>query len=290
MRQVSELLLARRQRWQPLVPRDQLGGMVVGTVMGAGTAHLPLRRDGGWIDMIAALHDARPIAAAAVAVSMRLPHTTVRRQANGLVATGHFERHADGFRVTPVLFGAAAFVALARGYVADLHATLAALSGAGYAPAAPARAAIMRLPDGVVERLLLKLELRAMETFVDLYGDIRSGIIFSAVIAANIRHITADPVLARRYAGEAALPPDALRVPIGLRALARAVDLPFETVRRRVAALTADGAVALTDAGVVVPTAVLCDERYLDNNRRIVAHFEQMLDALVALARVPPGG
>ena len=162
---------------------------------------------------------------------------------------------------------------------------LHALASAGYAPAARTiEAGAAELPAGVAERLLLAFVLRVLESFTGLYGDVVTGTILSATIAANIRHVTEDPVLARRYASEDMPPPDALRVPIALRALARAIDLPFETVRRRVATLVAEGRIVWRDDGVVVPTHVLLDDRQRDNNRRILAHFERMLQAFGALA------
>ena len=90
--------------------------------------------------------------------------------------------------------------------------------------------------------------------------------------------------MARRYADENAIPPDSARRPVALRAIAKAIDLPFETVRRRVAALVAEDAVHRGDTGVIVPARVLAENRFRDHNRRTTAHFEHMLGRLVALA------
>jgi hypothetical protein len=143
------------------------------------------------------------------------------------------------------------------------------------------------LPDGVVARLLLGFALRTMETFTELYGDLTSGAISAAIVVANVRHISEDQVLDQRYSAEETPPPDAMRVPITLRSLAREVKLPFETVRRRVAALVEDGLVVWKDGGVIVPSHVLLSDGRLNNNRSFQLHFEQMLDAIVSLRQTP---
>ena len=76
--------------------------------------------------------------------------------------------------------------------------------------------------------------------------------------------------------------PDALRRPVALRSLSRALDMSFETLRRRVNGLIEQGLVISSDAGVIVPAQRL-DELFIANNRRMQTHFDQMLNALVAL-------
>ncbi len=286
-RQISELLLARVRRWHALVPQERINGVVFDVVLSAGIAHHAFGDPGTgrWIGVEQAAKLGRPVNATAIAQSMGLPPTTVRRHAAELVAAGLFVRSPAGFTAAPAVFAGDRLAKVAAGDAEDLVRILGALAEADYAPAARALdAGASRLPPGVAARLLLAFAVRALESFTDLYGDVITGTILVAMIAANIRHVTDDPVLARRYAQEDMPPPDALRRPVALRPLARAIELPFETVRRRVAAQVDLGTVVWREDGAIVPTDVLLDERHRDNNRRLVGHFEQMLLQLGSLA------
>jgi DNA-binding Lrp family transcriptional regulator len=88
-------------------------------------------------------------------------------------------------------------------------------------------------------------------------GDILGPLISSVIIEANVSLINQDPELSRRYAARDAPPPDELRRPISINAIAASLRLPYETVRRRVAAAIAAGTCVATPKGVYVPTAAL---------------------------------
>lgn len=290
-RQVSELLLARSRRGLALVPQERLTGFVFEVVLGGSIAHHPYRdpASGRWIGVEDAGMLGRPVNATAIAHSMRLPHTTVRRRAAELVEAGLLVRGAAGFSVAPRFFEGDVLTRLAAEDAADLMRALRKLADLGYAPAAKALdAGAADLPPGVIERLILAFSLRVLETLTDLYGDVTAGTIAAAITAANVRRVTQDPQLSRLYSSEDMPPPDTVREPISLRALSRAVDLPFETIRRRVHALIVAGIVVRKDDGVVVPVAVLLSERHIGNNRRIALHFEQMLQAFASLSSAKP--
>jgi DNA-binding Lrp family transcriptional regulator len=290
-RQVSELLLGRSRRGLALVPQERLAGFVFDVVLGGSIAHHPYRDpvSGRWIGVEDAEPLGRPVNATAIAHSMRLPHTTVRRRAAELVEAGLLVRSAAGFSVSPGFFETGILVRLATENAADVVRRLNALSDAGYAPATQAiDAGVASLPPGVIERLILAFSLRALETLTELYGDVTAGTIMAAITAANVRRVTLDPQLSKLYSSEDMPPPDALRVPISLRALSRAIDLPFETLRRRVHVLIARGMIVRKGNGVMVPVAVLLSERHIDNNRRIALHFEQMLQAFANLSSAKP--
>jgi DNA-binding IclR family transcriptional regulator len=285
-RQVSELLLARSRRGLALVPQERLAGFVFEVVLGGSIAHHPLRdpATGRWIGVEHAATLGRPVNATAIAHSMRLPHTTVRRRAAELVEAGLLVRCPAGFSVAPAFFEGDTLARLAAEDAADLMRALHKLAARGYAPASRALdAGAEALPAGVVERLLLAYCLRVLETLTELYGDVTAGTIAAAITAANVRRVTEDPQLSRLYSSEDMPPPDTVREPISLRALSRAIDLPFETIRRRVHALIGAGIVVRSGDGVMVPAAVLLSPRHVENNRRIALHFEQMLQSLANL-------
>ena len=77
---------------------------------------------------------------------------------------------------------------------------------------------------------------------------------------------------------------------VGGLAVAAAGAAGAVAVRRRVAAQMAKGNVVWRDDGAIVPTHVLLDERHRDNNRRIIGHFEQMLQTLASLAASAESG
>jgi DNA-binding Lrp family transcriptional regulator len=88
-------------------------------------------------------------------------------------------------------------------------------------------------------------------------GDILTPLISTVIIEANVVLINQDPELSGRYAAVGAPPPDELRRPISINAVAASLALPYETVRRRVAAAIAEGTCVATPTGVYVPTAAL---------------------------------
>ena len=282
-RHISELTMARWLRWKALAPDERLSNVVFDAVLSAGISHYPLRNpeSGQWVGINEASLLGRPVTGTAIAHSMHLSYTTVRRQAADLVEAGLLMRDAGGFRIAEGLFSDGSIGRISVADTADLTRCLKALAEAGYGPATIEFAA---LPASVVARLIVDFALRALETFTQLYDNATTGVIMTAIIAANVRHINAHPELSQLYAAENLPPPDALRRPITVRALAREIGIPFETVRRHVAQLITDGRVRQKDDGVFVSSELLLSKKYVDNNLRIVIHFDQMVSTLASLA------
>jgi len=94
-------------------------------------------------------------------------------------------------------------------------------------------------------------------------ADILEPLISWTITDANVAVVNQDPELSRRYATlDSPPPPDELRRPVSVNALAASLRLPYETVRRRVAAMTAAGICVSTPTGVYVPTSVLTRPSY----------------------------
>lgn len=85
--------------------------------------------------------------------------------------------------------------------------------------------------------------------------DIVDVLLTAAIVDANLAPIAQDVSLDLSFATTA--PPDELRRPVSVNALAQSIGLPFETVRRRVRRLTRRGACVMKPAGLIVPQAVL---------------------------------
>ncbi|WP_293900048.1 helix-turn-helix domain-containing protein [Phenylobacterium sp.] len=87
--------------------------------------------------------------------------------------------------------------------------------------------------------------------------DVIDGLLMAAISQANVAQITRSPLLQRTYASLDQPPPDELRRPVSISAIANSLRIPFETARRRIAALVEVGIVKATPKGVIIPTAPL---------------------------------
>jgi DNA-binding Lrp family transcriptional regulator len=120
-------------------------------------------------------------------------------------------------------------------------------------------------------------------------ADILAPLISWGIVEANVALVNQDPELSRRYAALDTPPPDDLRRPVSVNALAASLRLPYETVRRRVAAMTEAGMCVSTPKGVYVPTSVLSGPGYdalaLGRYQRLKRFYAE-LQALSALGGV----
>ena len=87
--------------------------------------------------------------------------------------------------------------------------------------------------------------------------DVIDGLLLAAISQANVAQITRSPELQRTYATLDTPPPDELRRPVSISAIANSLRIPFETARRRIAALTELGVIQTTTRGLIIPSAPL---------------------------------
>lgn len=87
--------------------------------------------------------------------------------------------------------------------------------------------------------------------------DIVDGLLMAAISQANVAQVTRSPELQRAYARLDQPPPDSLRRPVSVSAIANSLRIPFETARRRIGALADLGVIKMTSKGVVIPTGPL---------------------------------
>ncbi len=83
--------------------------------------------------------------------------------------------------------------------------------------------------------------------------DVIDGLLLMAISQANVAPITRTPALQRAYATLDQPPPDHLRRPVSISAIANSLRIPFETARRRITSLIDLGIVRALPKGVVVP-------------------------------------
>lgn len=268
-RQVSELMLARGARWQAATGTSRLDCLLFQVVLSANLAHLPvtLQPTGS------PPGPRRPISLMAVSQSMHLPYETVRRRIAHLRARNLVTIGSGGALVPLDALSRAAAAHVALGDSAAFAAALDVLAAHGYRPARAALAAgVTAKGNRVQARGLLDFAVRIMENFVPYYGSMIGGTLCVAIVAANVRHLPSTP--------GGPIPDDGDRRPVALRALARTLDLPWETVRRQATALVASGMVEMVDGGAIVPTRVLASEAHLRNNHNILIQFDRMLAVL----------
>jgi DNA-binding Lrp family transcriptional regulator len=82
-------------------------------------------------------------------------------------------------------------------------------------------------------------------------------IILIAIAEANVAAMASDPDLSCRYSTLDAPPPDELRQPVSVSAVAAKTGMAFETIRRRIRQLAEKGLCEVDASGVRVPTRVV---------------------------------
>jgi hypothetical protein len=105
-----------------------------------------------------------------------------------------------------------------------------------------------------------------------------------AVNQANIAPLTRDPTARQAYGGLEKAAPDDSRRPASVNAMANSLGIPFETTRRRLKRLEAQGVCTiLPGAGVVIPESFLTSPAYLHSvmaaHDRLVGFYGRLLDA-----------
>jgi hypothetical protein len=112
-------------------------------------------------------------------------------------------------------------------------------------------------------------------------GDLMGGLIFSAILQANVRPIANDPKLGKTYGQLDTIPPDEMRWPVSVNALAESLKIPYETTRRHVNKLIKEGfCVKVANRGVIVPASVVAQERMIKAAFQQYSHLMHFLGQL----------
>jgi hypothetical protein len=90
-------------------------------------------------------------------------------------------------------------------------------------------------------------------------------LLMMAINQANIAPLTRDPAARTRYGALETPAPDDARRPVSVRAVAASMRLPYETARRNIRRLEAQGVCTVSAAGVVVPEAFMRSQAYVDS-------------------------
>jgi DNA-binding transcriptional ArsR family regulator len=161
-------------------------------------------------------------------------------------------------------------------------------------PAATPSSTPIAARSGGEMRLLSRLSVAFL---LDLVSIARRGrhvldaLLLTTIVQSNVAEISRRADLQVQYADANTVPPDELRRPVSLNALATSLGQPYETVRRRVGNLAKEGIVDLVPGGAIVPAAVLTSPEYLQSGfqayERMRRFYYELAD-LGLLGDLPP--
>lgn len=86
--------------------------------------------------------------------------------------------------------------------------------------------------------------------------DLVTALVFLGVQRANVRGLVRNPDIDATYASVSEIPPDDLREPVSVYAVAKALAMPYETVRRHTTKLREAGLAEVVDGGLLIPNQV----------------------------------
>ena len=113
--------------------------------------------------------------------------------------------------------------------------------------------------------------------------DPASALILRAVNLANVHHVIHDPEAALSHAGLADVLPDDERRPISVYTLAKDFHLPYETTRRILLRLEAEGLLRRQAGGLIVPLEVVTRPDIVTGILDLVTMTETLLEDLAAV-------
>lgn len=137
----------------------------------------------------------------------------------------------------------------------------------------------------VRDRLALRLSTEYMLRSIDLMtkvvgGDLVKGLIFIAIVQANTQHILSDEQMSQAYSEASDTVPDDVRRPVSVHALSVSLGIPYETTRRYVNKLLADGFCVRARRGLVVPASVLRQDEMLAALKRNYSNLQRLVSGL----------
>ncbi len=216
----------------------------------------------------------------AISHSMGRPFETARRHINALIDDGLCVRTGTGVAVAPDLPDRPEIADL----LAHLHDCLIWLivQLRSYEVALPHSPQDIPYRPDITLAASIDLSLFAFDSVGRLYTDWLEMAVVNAVMAASSRPITFDPTLARLYSEADTIPPAELRRAVSAASVARALGIPYSTVRRQViAAIEADMLVE-RDSGVIVHDAILAGPRVALAGSAAVSRAAALLGRLVS--------
>ena len=130
-------------------------------------------------------------------------------------------------------------------------------------------------------RLATEYFLRSTQLLIEFAdGDPVTALVFLAIISANVSHLNADSPDGAPHADAGDVPPDEVRKPISVLALAGSLNLPYETTRRHVAKLMRSGQCERVAGGLIVPARALLSDRHTEVMAANLTNLRRLFRAL----------
>lgn len=219
----------------------------------------------------------RAMSISGLAASLNQPFETLRRHVRRFESAGLAARTSDGVTIPQSACESPVMLALAYRIHDVMVAMIEDLARLGVTMP-PSRSVATRPAETL--HAALDMVLYLSERTRPVYGTSLAAMVLNTIVAANVRTITYDPVLATQYGAIDAIPPDHLRRPISVAALARALALPHSTVSREVKRLKDAGLARIVTDGVIVDRNALAIDTLSDSNRVATIRALQLVQRL----------
>ncbi|GEP55166.1 hypothetical protein [Reyranella soli] len=208
-----------------------------------------------WHDSLAETGRRKPMGVRELSRRLDLPFETVRRHVRKLVRSAACVVEGDGIALAATMRRSARMTdALRKIY---LHAVrmlgdLRRIEIVNYRPRRSPSPGSRQLDkeQTIIAVAALGVLLAAMKVLRDHFGgDLVNGLVFTAIRAANVKHVTNTAPAANRD-----VLPDSDRLPVSVMAISDSMRLAYETVRRHARKLVRDGkCVRVGRQGLVAP-------------------------------------
>lgn len=184
--------------------------------------------------------------------TLDLPYETVRRHANGLVASGTCLAEKGGLAIASVGRCDAAILRKIYLNAVRILGDLTRIDVVDFkpGPTPSVRSGPLDREQMVIAVAAMGLLIAGMRVLRGLFdGDLMKGLVFTGIWAANVKHITNTAPAAHR-----SILPDRYRLPVSVLAISDSLRLPYETVRRHADTLVKEGRCTRVDRqGLMVP-------------------------------------
>ena len=231
----------------------------------------------------------RPVTVLALANSLRIPYETTRRAVQALVNDDICVRVGSRGLIVPatVHMRQDRLDAIREG-LPSLLRFLTDLKRAGFdfepyrrrLPQTTPMPADGSLPPNAraILRVCSEFIMRGVDTLGSIHGDdFLLALIFTAIWTANVRHVTGSSKN-RTFGGLGELPPDEMRKPVPVNAIAQSLRLSPETTRRYAARLIREGsAIRVEGKGLIIPRERLVSAANYEGVRQSYIHIARVV-------------
>lgn len=229
-----------------------------------------------------ALHYGSPMfSRSALATSLGHSPETVRRQVGRLCTLGYCRQVGRNMHLVDDFLDKPEIVAAADGLATSFLRMADGLRTAGF----DVPATIAALPTPQLVRAALDIYLSVHELAEERPTNLMDLYVLGAVTVANAARITHDPTLSLRYGYADTVPPDDLRAPISIRAIAAIDGMPYANIWRHTVAVEAAGLVRKVDKGYFLAVALINSPWVSERSRIKVGYVLRVIGDMIERGR-----